>query len=322
MKVINYLIILFFISCAANPQNLINSKIREARYLLTEGKCSDAIEVLDEIKSDAEDDPDFIKTYASALACRAKYSELKLFSRDLSGLDADSLFGSLASFSTSTDTEADSDKYTYIMEAIDYILYAPDVDEPSTVDRIEEFGERHGGDLSMQALYMIMVNLGKFMAYYGNADTDGLKGQGGQSNTCLFNYTDFTAVTYVSTSGLTGSCTNAGQGHPDLNTATPGVTAAIRNRRLCDGIILYNNMMDILANISLASNESLGDMSDIQSALAALELVATTVDTTDTIDPIFDFYSHEECEDFANTSVTPIERFYAIFIESLFESTP
>ena len=75
-------------------------------------------------------------------------------------------------------------------------------------------GATESQEIEMLAFYEILVNLGRFLYYYGNADNNGAKGAGGQSNTCFMDYDDIVSSTnplvslddYFDT-GVTGSCT-------------------------------------------------------------------------------------------------------------------
>ena len=171
-------LLILFVSCAPTAEVKVQSAIDEAKYFLNDSRCSKAKDALDEVNFQ-DDNPDYIMVYASTYACFAGYNEIDaVFGGNLEDFDPGSFFNSLASFSTSTETEADSEAYQYLMLAIDTILSSGTSGAPSTVARTEEFGGRKSGDMSMQVLFMLMVQMGKYFALYGNTNSAGDKGQG------------------------------------------------------------------------------------------------------------------------------------------------
>lgn len=265
-----FVLIIFGISCAKTTEQKIESAKNEAKYWLSEGKCTKARSVLDDV-GEQGDDAVYISLYAATYACQAGYSELD-FIANLGSLNANSLIGSLASFSSSDPADFNHTKFNYLMSAINYILDSAG-STPSTVSREDEFGQVKGTDLSLQALYMIMYGMGKFFAYYGNA-ANGLKGQGAAGNVCIGNYiADADIDEYLDNdnipagTGPINGCDSGNDGHADLK--APVDTALIATR-LCHGIVLFNNLFDILSNVTLSSNDSLGDLGSVSTAVSAL----------------------------------------------------
>ncbi|MBD67109.1 MAG: hypothetical protein CME62_18050 [Halobacteriovoraceae bacterium] len=274
-------ILVTLISCAKTDDEARSSAIREARHLLTTMDCSAAQDVLDEVDEE-KDDPEFVSVYASAIACDAGYSDITSALPNFEDLDSDptTLFGSMAAFASSNETVADAATYSKLKEAIDYILEADGGTQPSTSQRISKYGSRYGNDLSMQAFVMITVAFGKFLAFYGNADSDGVKGQGSITGggTCYGQYEFDADVNDYLDNGVTGSCTGSSQGHADI--AADSADDADAKRRLCEGIVLFHNLLDILANSELSSNDSLGDLSDVEDSINTLFDTATSFETT------------------------------------------
>lgn len=313
-----FLSIFLFFSCAKTTEQEVASAIDEARYFLNSMSCSDALDVLDEVGFQS-DNADFITTYASAQACRAGYTETGfLFGGNLALIDANNLLKSLASFPESEETTADSNNFIYIQEAIMTLLSYDGNSSPSTADRNSKFGTKKSGDMSMQALYMIFVNMGKFFYVYGNAGNDGTKGGDEQShgNSCLFSYTNANAAAYINGGAPTGSC-SAASGSEGSDFLEAPVTSALIKTRLCYGVILFTNMIDILENITLPGSSELGDTGNIgavfSSSITTLGNAETSTFGTTSINTIKDITSQTACE---ALSLDDLERWYAIFFET------
>jgi hypothetical protein len=318
-----------FISCAKTSEEEIRSSIAEAKYLLSSMECSRALSILDDVDFQ-DDNADYISVYASAQACSAGYKELDLFGDDLSSISSSGLIQSLAAFDSSLgEATVDSAAYQAMDSAITTLLsYDEDAGgQPSTLARATKFGIKKSGDLSLQALYMIFSQLGRHFAFYGNADPDdatkGEKGGGAQSNSCLFSYTTQDAVDWITTINP-GTCVAATGSEGSDFLEAPEASADIK-RRLCQGIIYYNNMMDILGNVTLPGSDSLGDVSNIQTALNTLMLAAEAAESgvyndgaADGINAITTLKvvtSQSVCE---AVTTERIEKWYAIFFETVY----
>lgn len=315
--------ILCLVSCAKTEEQLVRAAIQEAKYHLTSMDCDAAMGVLDDVDFQS-DNADYISVYASSQACYAGYKELDfLFGGNLENINSSSLIGSLATFSSSNETSAGSTAFTSIQNAITTLLSYDGGTQPSTVDRTDKFGIKESGDLSLQALYLIFVNMGKFFAYYGNVDSSGVKGNGALGNSCIFSYTTNDAVDWINgTSPGNCSAATGSEGSDDLEAP---VTSAVIKTRLCQGIVLYNNMMDILSNLTLPGSDSLGDVANIQSALNTLMNTAEGVETgpyndgpvngQNAIATMRAITGQAACE---AENIERIEKFYAIFFETIF----
>lgn len=326
-KLITFLLVTsVLLSCAKTDEELVRSSISEARYHLSSMDCTKAEDILDEV-SFQEDNADFISVYASMQACKAGYKELDvLFGGNLDNLNSASLIASLASFSSSNETVADSSDYLSLNDAITTLLSYDDSAQPSAVARNAKFGIKKSGDLSLQALYLIFVQMGKHFALYGNAGSDGAKGGNAQSfgNSCIFSYTTSDAVQWIDTN-TQGSCAGALDGTQGSDFLESPVTAATIKTRLCYGVVYYNNMMDILTNISLPGSDSLGDVGNIQTALNLLMAAAQAFETgvynddavsTDAIAAVSAVRSQAACE---AINIERIEKFYAMFFEGIYQ---
>ena len=323
MKPIPFLLILCCIfGCAKTDEAEIRSAVSEAKYFLNSMECDKAMEVLTEVGFQ-DDNADYIKVYASAQACKAGYKVLDvLFGGNLGNISSTSLLSSLASFTTSNETTADSTEYTALKNAITTLIEAGGGTQPSTTARNTAFGLAKSGDLSLQALYMIFIQMGKFFALYGDADAAGTKGAGG-NNSCIFSYTTNDAVDWISVN-TPGSCSSATGSEGAALLESPETAANIK-RRLCEGIVLYNNMMDILSNVTLPGSSELGDVGNIQTQLSNLMAVAEAAETgvfndgsatgLNAIATLKTVTGQATCE---AEELDRIEKFYAIFFETIF----
>jgi hypothetical protein len=320
------LLSLSLISCAKTDEEEVRSAIAEAKYHLSSMDCSKAEDILDDI-SFQEDNADYISIFASMQACKAGYKELDvLFGGNLDNLNSASLISSLASFSSSNETAPDSADYLNLNDAITTLLGNDGTAQPSAAARNTKFGTKKSGDLSMQALYLLFVQIGKHFALYGNAGTDGGKGGNAQTfgNTCIYSYTASDAVQWVN-ANTSGTCAGPLDGSQGSDFLESPVSAATVKTRLCYGVVYYNNLMDILGNITLPGSDSLGDVSNIQSALAVLMSAAQAVETgvfnddpvsTNAIDAVSAVTSQAACE---AINIERIEKFYAIFLETIYQ---
>lgn len=318
LKKLNFLFIfLFILSCAKTPEEEIYSAKREALFNLSKGKCSKAKDLLDGITPD-NDDAAYIAIYASVYECLANYKELD-FIQDLGSLDASSgnLFSTLASFSLAqVETTADSNTYSNMMKAINTLISSGGGTQPSHADRLARFGERKAGDLNMQALLLTTLELAKFIKFYSQAGTDGTKGGG--SNACLAEYTDANVAAALAGATI---CNNAnGLSRTETEEDNPEYV-----RRLCEGVILFNNFQDILSNLSFSSNSSeLGELVNTAQVLNDIESQILASDATDGFAEIFkDVTGQATCETLAGVAGSNghkgLQRFFAYIFEGFTE---
>lgn len=313
-------------SCGQSSEEKVNSAVREANFFLNRADCSNALRVLREVEQERPS-ANFVAVMSSAIACQAGYNDnraiLNLIEIDV---NATGFLSSFAAFATSDETSADASSYVELVAAIEYILNADGGSSPSTINRLDHFGRRAGNDLSMRALLMSTVALGKFLAFYGNTDALGVKGNGSGSNSCLINYlTDAQMngdlVADDAGSNIWMNCNSGNDGHPDLNSAT--LDPDIYKRRVCEGIVLFNNMFEIVTNIDISDNDSLGELRQVQSTIETLYLGSAALAASRTwgnaggpINTIRDITSQTECEARTNNE---IEIFYLAVFEAFLQ---
>ncbi|MGZ3808703.1 MAG: hypothetical protein ACXVCE_11505, partial [Bacteriovorax sp.] len=174
---------LMLFSCGKNADEKTADAVLSANISLSKGDCQSAINVLED-NGRVNDNAAYLKTLASAYACRAKYSSVVLFSGDLVKIITPAPSGPLngiATFSTSQVTvqnplQNDS-SFRDLQKAIDILLYAggiPSTTEPTSAERLKYFTSLEAGDIDAQLLYMMLVQIGKFMYVYGNSSVAGV----------------------------------------------------------------------------------------------------------------------------------------------------
>lgn len=300
-------------SCAKKPEEEVIDAIDEANYLLSQStpECQKAITLLEKLGRQ-NSNPLYLSTLASAYACRGGFSELTLFDEvDTISSTFDEFLGSLTEITISDETSAESSRFNDLQTAIDLILFAGGKTVPSAVQQKTIFGNRHGNNMNLQAMYMILIQLGRYSQWYGNTDAAGNKGGGPSGSTCFMDYTNGGAATIANTHGGGNVCVTANAGHPDLDYT--GVTTAVAQKRLCQGVMLLNNMLDILENTTLSSNSSLGSISTIY---ADIEPYINTASALDPDMPAFiDNLLQSQCE----TVSALDDRLLQLYFAALFE---
>lgn len=296
------LIFTLLISCGNNPQEEATQAIDQALTLLSAGKCDQAIKLLEDLK-DQEKNPVYIKTYASAFACRAGFNMIKFVDRDLPLIDDTALFKSVSDLSYSDETEVDSLAYQNMWAALLVLGAGNDFDQDT---RDAQFGPRHGEDMGIQVLVYSLMTLGKYLNWYGNVDGDGNKGQGTNTNSCYLNYAYGPAVTVVNALPASNECQATNDGHPDLN-------GADKIERMCEGLTLITNILDVINKIDLSSSDTFDDLIEVRDEVNSYRTAADAA----SVGYLLDVTSPTECQDLlANASdMNNAELLFALVLE-------
>lgn len=314
--ILSFLII--FCSCAKKPAEELDEAIDFALAYLSDGKCAQAIDILEDVGRDLNN-AIYLQVLASAYACRAGYDERVFLETDIPKIDSDSaaLMKSLTTLTLSPETVADSNTYSDLTTAIGILLYV-DANSPSQAARETKYGPRKSGDMGVQALFLSMVQLGRFLHFYGNVDAAGTKGagaastdeQGATPSNCFVEYTYATAITALGTAA--GTCNNMAidDGHPDMLFA-PAATLTITKRRMCEGLMLVNNIVDILNNITLPTNSSMGDLTNVTTTVNATKTAIITIDPA--LQTLLDTTSQADCESLV-ASPTEFDNLQLIYV--------
>jgi hypothetical protein len=249
------------VSCGNNPEEAATIGIDEALTLLTNEKCDQAIDILEDL-DDQEENPVWVKTLASAYACKAGINIIRFVDNDIDAINETQLFSSLSILTYSDETGVDSAKYTAMKEALN-ILGRSDFKQST---RNSDFGQRHGEDMGVQVLVYSIIQLGKYINWYGNVDAVGKKGAGTNTNTCYLDYSYAPAIAIIGGLAATNACQLTNDGHPDL--------AASRIIRMCEGLTLMTNIIDVLNTIDLSTSSTLSSLEDIVTELESYRTIA------------------------------------------------
>ncbi len=282
-KTLNFILIFcfsFVISCGNNPEEEAYQAIDQALTLLDANKCDAAIELLEDL-DDQDENPVWIKTLASAYACKANFNMVKFVDRDIAAIDGSNLFSSMSILTYSDETSLNSAEYLAMEHSLE-ILGREDFKQ---ITRTDDFGRRHGEDMGVQVLIYSIVQFGKYLNWYGNVDSTGKKGAGTNTNTCYLNYTYGPAVATIGALPGTNACQVTNDGHPDLI----GVN---KIERMCEGITLVTNVYDVLSEIDLSTSSTL---SSLESIVTQIETYRTAADAAG-VGYLLDVTSPEACE--------------------------
>ena len=286
--------LLGFTSCVKKEPQEIREAIDEAQTFLSSGKCDAAIDVLEDVGRQT-DDPIYLQVLASAYTCRAGFSEITFIDADLDRIETTTtdFMGSLTTLSSSQETVTESLRYQDLRQAINILLNV-DENQPSQVNRNAIFGNRKASDMAIQTIFLSLAQLGKFLKVYGNVDTNGAKGAGAGPNQCFIGYTYVQAQSYLNGTGNGGACDNIANdvGHPDLSLSTANL--ATTRRRMCEGLMLVTNILDIMNSVNLPVNSSVDKLEDVIATVN--EFKDFVVNTSPALETLLETTSQQTCE--------------------------
>ena len=257
-----FLVLFLALSCGMDEEEGVNDAIDRALDYLSKGQCAGALEVLEEVGMQKYN-ASYLSALASSHACNAGFSEPSFFNDDLPQIAADSLLGSLTTMPSAEMTSAADRSFVNLIYAIDTLVYAGGVAVPTSAQRAPYFSDADLGNINIQALYMVMVGVGKYFDYYGNTNSSGEQGAGSETNKCLYDYT------YVNVPPLPlGACVTAAlgeEGSPGLPKGT-----AIAGQRMCQGVVLFNLLLDLLTNSVVSATSEFEELGSIVTQAAVV----------------------------------------------------
>jgi hypothetical protein len=318
MNFLSFFTLVILLNACSKPSEIKIEEAKEvAKAYLTKGDCQAAKNALDEVGYQNEDS-NYISLYASIYGCFAGYSEISFFA-NLGEISPTSLLNSFASFNSSNPANYDQEKFDHLYQGIQLLLQSNGA-IPNTAEREAKFGVGKANDLSLQALYLIIYSLGKFFAYYGNVDELAFKGFGPQGNLCLADY-EFddnpgpgNLQDQLGIQDIWG-CNNIDKGHPNLKAS---VDLSTRKNYLCQGVILFNNLFEILSNITLSESDSFGNLGEVEGTVDLLFQAAQQIEEqvnwgANAIDTIKTITSHQQC---LEVSLGNLLRYYLLIFET------
>ena len=299
VSILIFLILFSLGSCGQRSGEDVREAIDKAQTLLTSQKCDEAIKILEDA-GPANSDAVYLQVLGSAYACRANVKTIAFIASDLPLIDSSTFMNSISILSLSPETTADSAPYASLRTALSILQ-----NTNTQLAREAKFGVRKSGDLGVQILVYSIIELGKFMNFYGNVSSLGAKGGGSNTNTCFMNYTYPNAIAVV-TSGSTGACNSANDGHPDMS-------GAALARRLCEGSTLIANILDVIKNIDLSGSPDLSELEDLNATVDDYRADADAAG----VGHFIDITSQSECEALiANpTEMNNMQLYYATVFE-------
>lgn len=313
-------------SCGKNTDDKTADAILSANIALGKGDCQSAITILED-NGRVNTNSFYLKTLASAYACRAGYSTLTFFTSDLSKTASHLPFGGLATYSTSsasvlTTLQADQN-FKDLQTAMNILLYAGGIDsttEPTSAERSKYFNSTELSEINSQLLYMNLVQLGRYLYYYGNSTgTTGTKGSGTAGNSCFSSYVNAHANVKAILTAAAGTCTNTttvAASHAQLSSA---ITAATRKTRLCHGVVLLNNVFTLFPTVVASIYSNQADRDQVLSSINLISLAKDALIAADSTTRVAaTTLSQAICEDDSNVSVSNIESYFAGLMEGVF----
>ena len=300
---------------------ILEDALNNANRALSNRDCQTAIDALEAIGR-KNFDARYLIVLASAYACRGGYNELILFANDFGSINVSNALGGLTLFSTSDDMTSPGDSdYTDLQTAFNILVFAGGLStsaNPDSDQRRAIFGNAKGGDIDAFIMYISMVQLGRFLRYYGNIDTStGQKGGGAASHNCLLNYQNipFDVGGDISTllgGATTGNCNALDDGNDEL-----GLQGGINVERSCQGVILLNNFLNVLPAVldSYTGNE----LDEIEAIITTLQGFDVALLSALGANPeVASVRSQDLCESQNAASQDFLEIYYAIRFEQLF----
>lgn len=322
--------LLLAFSCGQNADEKTAAAVLSANIALGKGNCQAAINIL-EGNGRVNDNAPYLKALASSYACRAGYSTVTFFTSDLALTVTPSPLGGTTKYSTSsasvTSTLQSDQKFKDLQKAIDILLYAGGIDsttEPTSTERAKYFTAAEAADINSQLLYMVLVQLGRYMYYYGDSTTaTGTKGSGTGSNTCFTSYQSAHVTVKNALTAAAGTCTNVttyGATHTQLTGDTTALAATTRKTRLCQGVVLLNSAMALLPNVIASVFSNPADQTAANAALTASTAAKTALIAADaTTAVVAGTLNQTTCEDITIVTLSNIESYFAGMFESVFQ---
>ncbi len=272
-----------FTSCGADEEIELERSYLSVEDHLSSGDCDKALSKMLSMKEQSGD-ATYYKLLASSYACKAGFSVTEFFLNEITKITTGAdLLSSMSTFTMAQAmTDIDDLSYYYLGQAIEVLTYSggmgPATKDPSAALREATFGSYGAADINSFLMYMLFVRNGMSMAFFGNSDALGSKGAGTiGTNECLFAYSFYGDVdldTYIQGGGVTGACDDgADTGSVDLTNGD----SSLHLERACAMVTDFNNLLDVLENISL------GDITDVDLSTFLADISAVRQDFVDNV---------------------------------------
>lgn len=328
-RLLLFLILIGLGACGKQSADEVRtSAIESADFFLTNGRCQDAIDVLENAGRDSKN-ARYIKKLASAYACRAGFEAARFFDEDLSLIaTAPSELGGLARFRVSKLMSASDDQdYLDMQTAVNLLLYAGGLStslSPSSAARRAALGNDDGKEIDAFLMYLLLNHFGQYLYHYGNTSTSGQKGaRDGAGNKCLASYDNLgfdaalggvnTLYDYLDVEA-SDSCNSgtATDGHSDL-----GPQGGLDSALMCEGVVLMNNFLEVLpivlGEFTGADFNDLNGVDTVVSTAKSLLVVAEPATSN-----VIAVKSQSLCETQNSGTTDNLQFYFAVLIEGIF----
>ncbi|TDJ03732.1 MAG: hypothetical protein E2O68_09485 [Deltaproteobacteria bacterium] len=272
-------ILILLLSCG--PENPAEDDVYRAMNDLTNKDCQSAIDTLSQYSSERTNIL-VMETLAAGYACRGDYNTPDFVSIDAPNIGDPLVLGGFTRFTNASSMDApDNDGYTDMYTAIQTLLFAGGIPlnkDPTVGRRESAMSSSQAAKINSFLAYILMDAMGRYLYYYGNSSSIGVKGSGTQvpPNPCIVNYTNIKFRNSVEgyddikkyLKGVKpGSCKDiAGSGgmfgHPQLGDDTVG----FNTERMCQGVVILNNFYEVIPSI-LATIPGSPPINDIMTAI-------------------------------------------------------
>lgn len=323
-----FLCLILLFSCGKNVDEKTADAVLSANIALSKGDCQVAIDTL-EGNGRVNDNAAYLKTLSSAYACRAGYSTVTFFANDISLTPSPAPLGGTTLYSTSKVTiqnplQNDA-SFRDLQKAIDILLYAGGIastTEPTVAERAKYFTALEAGDINAQLMYMILVQMGKYMHVYGNVSAAGVKGGAGGSQ-CFTDYPNVDLTDPGRNGNVTaalaanpGACKVKNSSHAQTDSTL--ISATTRKTRLCQGVVLLNGFFNVLPGVVASASGSLATA--ISGSTAAVNAAKTALTTAyPGIGAVTTTINQSACEDNSIVPIRDLESYFAIMFESVLQ---
>lgn len=351
-----YILVLIFTGCGADAEQEREDAILSGQIFLDKLRCQEAIDVLEEAGRDTKNIL-YMKTLATAYACKAGYNTPNFFTNDIPKIaSSGNIIGGFTNFSNASSNNApDNDSFENMQTAIDLLLYAGGLDttkDPTIARRSAAMEEEEANEINTLLLFMVLDQMGRYFYHYGDASGGKKAARNVGGNECLANYNGTYRTTNEIVIGATtigantlfsdlikslgnaaalnvsGECgdgvnndaandTLEDEGHPDF-----GVKDSLNKARLCQGVVLWNNFRKLVVEvISKVSSSDLGELINISAILnTQIGYLESAVPLSKTY--VTETLSQSKCvTDNTNYGTTEqLEWYFAFIFEALFDS--
>lgn len=227
----------------------IESSILNANQYLQANDCYRAKQVLDKVGYQHKN-ADYIVTYAKMHLCEGHF-DIRFFEmldahKVNEGLD---FLPSLTTLETAKSLELSYIRQVSLQSALDKLLYAGDLKQPSHENRKIHFHNWDLAKIENLALRINLILMGHYFKSIGNVDENGLKGAGKGVNKCLIDY--ITSVGQVARAVQTASMQISPCASDNDGSFATMNGHNFRKQNMCRGVVYFNNFTDLHDNLYL-----------------------------------------------------------------------